>query len=149
MDNKQALKYWGNLSKSQVSQDSSKVNKINNHSAEDAEFIMRFANKNSDILDLAAGTGGALNLYYDKVHSITAVEKFKEFSKLIVRDENVEVINADITEFNTTKKFDIIVLFGVMHYFSEDESRRIYEKCKGFLTNVGGGESPYKTTIWC
>lgn len=139
MNNKQALKYWGNLSKTQISQDSSKVNKINNHSAEDAEFIMQFANQNSDILDLAAGTGGALNLYYDKVHSITAVEKFKEFSKLIVKADNVEVINADIKEFSTTKKFDFVVLFGVMHYFSEYESKQIYEKCKNFLVDGGGG----------
>lgn len=139
MNNKQALRYWANLSKSQISQDSSKVNKINNHSTEDAKFIMNFADKNSDILDLAAGTGGALNLYYNKVHSITAVEKFKEFSNLIVKADNVEIINTDIRGFDTDKKFHFIILFGVMHYFNEQESKELYKKVKKFLVN-GGGE---------
>lgn len=140
MNNKQALTYWENISKEPISHASVKVNKINDHSKEDAEFIMQFADKSSNILDLAAGTGGALNLYYDKVHSITAVEKFKEFSKLIVKTDNVEIINADIMDFNTNKQFDFVLLFGVMNYFNEDESRKIYEKCKRFLTfNNGGG----------
>lgn len=138
MDNKQALTYWENISKEPISHASVKVNKVNNHSKEDTEFIMQFADKNSRILDLAAGTGGALNLYYDKVHSITAVEKFKEFSKLIVKADNVEIINADIMDFDTNKQFDFVLLFGVMNYFNEDESIKIYEKCKKFL-NMGGG----------
>lgn len=98
---------------------------------------MRFANANSHILDLAAGSGGALNLYYDKVAHITAVEKFEEFSNLIVKSHNVAIINADIKDFDTKDTFDIVLLFGVMHYFSTQEAKHIYAKCKNLLSKGG------------
>ncbi len=139
MDNQKALRYWQNLSKTHITQDSVKVNSVNNHYKEDANFVLKFADKNTEILDLAAGSGGAINLYFDKVKSILAVEKFKEFSNLITKAKNVSVINADIKDFSTHKKFDLVLLFGVMQFFSEEESLQIYKKCKNFLQKVTGG----------
>lgn len=139
MDNQKALEYWKNLSKTpDLTQESVKVNKINNHYKEDANFILRFTDKNTDILDLGAGSGGALNLYYNKINFVLAVEKFKEFSNLIVRADNVEIINADIKDFDTNKKFDLVLLFGVMQFFNEQESKQIYTKCKKFLQKERG-----------
>lgn len=137
MNNQKALKYWKNLSKTSITQESVKVNKINNHYEEDANFILKFADKNTKVLDLAAGSGGALNLYYDKVQSVLAVEKFKEFSDLIVRADNVKIINEDIKDFDTNEKFNLVLLFGVMQFFSEQESKELYAKCKK-ISNGGG-----------
>lgn len=140
MTNKDCLGFWEELSKREITQESVKVNKINNHYREDSEFILKFATKDSKILDLAVGSGGALNLYYDKVGFVVAVEKFKEFSNLIVQAENVLVVNEDLNQVDIKKlagrgEFDIILLFGVMQYFGEKEGREIYKKCRESLRN--------------
>lgn len=95
----------------------------------DAQFIQRYADKNTEILDLGSGTGLIVNKIYDKVKSIDCVEPFKEFSDHIIRNKNVNVINSDIVKLDIHKKYDLVCLFGVIQYFNEEESIKIYKKC--------------------
>ena len=99
MDNKKSLTYWQSKAESNPTIKASKVSDINDFSDYDRDFILNYADENTKILDLAAGTGITLNKYYDKVKFITAVEKFKQFSDFIVKSSNIEVINSDITVY--------------------------------------------------
>ncbi|MDE6978379.1 MAG: class I SAM-dependent methyltransferase, partial [Helicobacter sp.] len=51
--------------------------------------------------------------------------------------EKITIVNQDIFEFETQRKFDIITAFGVMQYLNEQESVQIYSKYKEFLKPNG------------
>ncbi|GHV78125.1 hypothetical protein AGMMS49942_29460 [Spirochaetia bacterium] len=75
----------------------------------DSEFIMRYADKDSSILDLASGTGLIINRYYDKVKKITAVELFEEFTKFIIKAPNVQVFNMNLV--NSSNNSTAVIFF--------------------------------------
>ena len=137
MDNKQSLTYWRNKAESNPTIKTSKVSDINDFSDYDKDFILKYADKDTTILDLAAGTGITLNKYYDRVRHITAVEKFSQFSDFIIKASNIDVINSDIVDFVPDSKYDLILMFGVTHYFNREESVFLYRKYKEFLNNKG------------
>jgi len=137
MNNAESLTYWRNKAISNPTIKTSKVSDINDFSEYDKDFILEYTDNNSTILDLAAGTGITLNKYYEKVKHITAVEKFKEFSDFIVKAENVNVINADIKDFVPDSLYNLILMFGVTHYFNRSESANLYKKYKKYLKQNG------------
>lgn len=137
MDNKQSLTYWKSKAESNPTIKASKVSDRNDFSDYDRDFILKYTTKNTTILDLAAGTGITLNKYYDKVKHITAVEKFNQFSDFIVKAPKVTVINSDIVDFIPDSTYDVILMFGVTHYFNKEESAFLYKKYKKFLNNNG------------
>lgn len=137
MNNKQALEYFKNLSKENIDITTTKINKCNDFSSTDANFILKYASKNSTVLDLASGTGITVNKYFDKVKKVIAVEKFNNFSKFIKKAPNIEIYNEDIFEFKPQEKFDIITMFGIMHYLNKKEAKQLYDKYKNYL-NKGG-----------
>lgn len=137
MNNKNAIEFFNELAQTDIDISSPKLNKRNDFTSIDAEFILKYTDKNSKILDLAAGTGLCLNKYYNKVGLIFAVEKFKKFSDFIVKSPNVKIFNDDIQTFKTKEKFDTILMFGIMHYFNKEEAYSIYKKYKNFLTKDG------------
>ena len=137
MGNITALDYFNDLSSKTIDITATKINKCNDFSSIDAEFVLRYADENSTVLDIASGTGITVNKYYNKVKKVVALEKFKNFSDFIVKDPKIEIINIDMFDFNTNEKFDIITLFGIMHYVSTDEAIIIYKKFKKFLKPQG------------
>lgn len=137
MNNQKALQYWTQKSRSNVTPLTAKVHSTNDFSQMDADFICQYVNQNSDLLDLATGTGITLNKYSDRVKSVVAVERFPEFAQFIEKRPNVEVVISDITEFETTRKFDVINFFGIISYFNRDEIARLYSKYKVFLKPTG------------
>ena len=137
MNNKQSLTYWKTKAKSNPTIKTSKVSDINDFSDYDKDFILQYANKDTNILDLAAGTGITLNKYYDKVKHVSAIEKFKEFSDFIVKSPNIDIINSDIISYIPKEKYDLILMFGITHYFNREESKYLYKKYKNFLNDNG------------
>lgn len=137
MKNDNALTFFHNMAKNNPNPHSAKLVKANDFSDFDAEFILKHSNPNAEILDLATGTGITLNKYYKKVKHITAVEKFKEFSDFIEKSDKITVINEDVTAFCTQKKYDLILMFGLVSYFSETEIKKLYEKYKKLLKPHG------------
>ncbi|MBP5456266.1 MAG: class I SAM-dependent methyltransferase [Paludibacteraceae bacterium] len=137
MNNELANQYWRLKSLSSPSPLASKLNKANDFSQYDADFIMKYANSNTSVLDLASGTGLAINKYYQKVKKIVAVEKYEQFSKFITQANNIIVHNTDIISFDTEEKFDIINMFGIIQYFNATEIASIYKKYRGKLKSGG------------
>ena len=137
MNNSNAISYFNDLSNQTIDITATKINKCNDFSNIDANFILKYSNKDSVILDVATGTGITVNKYYDKVKKVVALEKFEGFSKFIVDSPNIEIVNEDMFDYKTDKKFDIITLFGIMHYVSSSEAKTIYKKMFNFLKPNG------------
>jgi cyclopropane fatty-acyl-phospholipid synthase-like methyltransferase len=137
VEHRQAIQYWQEMARNNPDEKSVKINPENDYTAFDAEFIMMYANKDSEVLDLASGTGLAINKYYDRVGHIDAVELFPEFTKFIVQSPNVKIYNQSIEDFLPEKGYDIVSMFGVVQYFSEEEVAALYSKYKTAL-NPGG-----------
>lgn len=136
MNNKHSLDFFHTMAQSNPSRKDVKILPKNDHSDVDAEFIMRYASKDSNILDLGSGSGLIINKIYKKVRSITAVEVFPEFTKFIANSENITVINEDIFTYRSNKLYDLITMFGVVQYFSRDEVADMY---RNYYKNLCSG----------
>ena len=137
MKNEDAINFWRKMAVNNPDEKTIKVNACNDYTQIDADFIMRYANKDSKILDLASGTGLTINKYCDKVKYIEGIELIKEFSSFIKKTSNIKVVNTDIKEYHTNKKFDIITMFGIVQYFNEQEIISIYRKYYEYIKNDG------------
>lgn len=111
-----------------ITEESVKINKGNNYSQEDADFILQYTTKETTLLDIASGTGLLINKIYPYVKRIVAVELFRAFTQFIVQAPNITLIHHDITTFVTKEQFDIITFFGIMHYFNKEEAYSIYQR---------------------
>ena len=137
MDNSLSKNFFANMAKNQPTEKSVKINSFNDYTPYDVDFILKYANSNTTILDIASGTGLIINKFYDKVKEIVAVELFENFSKYIIKADNVSVINQDVLNFETNREFDLITMFGIMQYFNQQESQNIYEKYFNYLKPGG------------
>ncbi len=138
MDNNKALKFFKEMSlNAKDNPNSVKLAHNTDYTDIDANFILKYSDKNSKVLDIATGTGLIINKIYDKVCEIECIEPYKEFTKFIVKADNVKIINQNIFDYETTNSFDLITLFGFMHYVEEHEAIKVYEKSYSFLNNSG------------
>ena len=137
MNNKEALKFFENMSI--VSKDNPKCVKMKGEdmSSYDVDFILKYASKNSEILDLGSGTGLIVNKIYDKIASIDCVEPLIGFSGHIVKSSNVKIFNENMFDFKTDKKYDLVTIFGTLHYFNQEEAVKIYKKYIDYLKPTG------------
>ncbi|MCR5266681.1 MAG: class I SAM-dependent methyltransferase [Cyanobacteria bacterium RUI128] len=138
MNNKSALQFYKQLANKPDNNPSSvKLAHNSDYTDIDAKFILKYLDNDKTVLDLGSGTGLIVNKISDKAKSIDCVEVFEEFSQFIEKKENVQIINTDIKSYNTDKKYDLILLFGIIQYFSKDEATDIYNKCYDYLKPNG------------
>ena len=128
MENSNSLNFFAHMAENNPNEKSVKITEHSDFSDKDVAFLLNFVSENSEILDLASGTGLIINKIYNYVKHITAVEAFAEFTKFIERSNKINIINQDISLFATTKKYDLITMFGISQYFNEVEILKIYEK---------------------
>lgn len=134
--NEKALDFFKALSKG-ANQNSVKLANNTDFSDIDAKFILKYANEKSHILDLGSGSGLIVNKIYPYVDKIVCVDKFKEFTKFIAKEQKITIYNEDLFDFDTKEKFDIISAFGIMHYVNEEEAQVLYKKYQQFLKPQG------------
>ncbi|MBQ2883144.1 MAG: methyltransferase domain-containing protein [Alphaproteobacteria bacterium] len=136
--NNNALNFFSKLaSNSNLNAQSVKLAKNTDLTEIDADFILKYASSKATILDLGTGTGLIVNKIYNYVKSIDCVELFECFSKFILVDKKIKIINQNIWDFTSEKKYDMITMFGFMHYFNEEEAIKVYQKCYNFIKNNG------------
>lgn len=116
----------------------------------DAECHIKFLlskiklNPNASILDMACGSGRHSILFAKYGYKVTGVdlsEKLLTEAKLLAERENlkIEFIQADIREFYTEKKFDLILnLFTSFGYFESDEENFLLFYKAYSLLNTNG-----------
>lgn len=119
-------KYWRQLSQ-KIEDPVQTKNKRPDTSDLEIDFLKRYLNSNDDVLDIGSGSGLIINKLLQYVEHITAVEKFEGFTKFIVNEPNMLVINADILGFKMRKTFDAVLLFGVTQCFNKEEASSLYE----------------------
>ena len=137
MENKEALEFFRTISFNCKDEKEVKFTDNSDLTSNDTAFISMYVNKETALLDLGSGTGLIINKLFDKVAHITVVEPFSGFTKYIVKSENVEIFNQTLCEFEPRRQYDVITIFGVMHYFNEEESNAIYKKYFHFLKETG------------
>lgn len=137
MKNINALNYWTKIAKNNPNPLIAKVNSCNDFTQMDADFILKYADENTNILDLASSTGLTINKYYNKVKHIEAVELYEEFTKFIAKTDKISIVNCNVTKYSTTKIFDIITMFGITMYFNNEEVVDLYKRYYAFLKKDG------------
>lgn len=127
IDNKKAQRYYNELSK-QLTDPLQTRNKAKDFSEYDIGLMRRLSGREKTLLDLGSGTGLLINHLQEDFKSILAVEKYPEFSKFIDCSTNIEVVNADLLEFETADRFDVVSAFGVLNFFCGREAKQLYQK---------------------
>jgi len=137
-DNTSALQFYEQLAnKPNNNPNSVKLAHNTDYTDIDAEFILKYVDNNSEVLDLGSGSGLIVNRIYNKIKSIDCVEFFEEFTQFIAKKDNINIINKNILDFDTDKKYDVVSLFGIIQYFSTEESIKIYKNCYKYLKPNG------------
>lgn len=99
-------------------------------------FIEKEFTQNIDVLEIGAGSGKMLTLISDKIKSYVfndvseeAVKLFKSNCNEIIKEKNVEILFGNISDFELNKKFDVILVLGVLRYnFYVDMFKDLYFK---------------------
>jgi SAM-dependent methyltransferase len=133
---KNQAEYWKALANRIVSPAETK-NKRPDTSDLEIEFLKDYLKETNDILDLGSGSGLIVNKLVDYVSSIIAVEKFESFTKFIVDDPKITVINSDLIGFKIRRQFDAVLLFGVAQSFYKDDIIAIYKNIYNMIKPSG------------
>lgn len=139
MGNCHALEFFGSLASNNPNERSTKfyADGTNDFSDLDARFILSYAEPEMNLLDVACGPGLILNKIVHKLRRIVAIDKFPEFTDCIACKDLIEIVHCDIRHFETQERFDLITMFGVMHYFTKDEATGIYTQYQKLLAPHG------------
>ncbi|OIQ33057.1 MAG: hypothetical protein BM555_04685 [Crocinitomix sp. MedPE-SWsnd] len=124
--------YWGKLA-DRIEDPVEAKNKRPDTTDVEIEFLKDYCSKEKSLLDLGAGSGLITNRLLPLVDRITAVEKFEGFTKFILDDPNMRVINADLRGFKIRDKFDIILCTGVGQCFPQEEMVEIYSNISDMI----------------
>lgn len=114
-----------------------KMAKNSDFSDMDADFILKYATPDTSLLDVGSGTGLIVNKIFRNVREITAIEPFVDFSKFIIKDKNIVVINKTSSDYEIDRQYDIVTCFGFCQYLDEDEVRFFYKKIYNALKDNG------------
>ena len=94
-------------------------------------------------LDVGCGYGNYLQLLHelDPEMQITGLELqqdvYHETSQKFQRIDSIKVLNQNVLDWQTTERFDLILLNYVLFYFSRDDKRNLFEFLANRLTPNG------------
>jgi SAM-dependent methyltransferase len=105
-------------------------------------FIDREFDHPVDVLEIGAGSGHILSLIAPKVRTYVyndvspeALNLFKRNYGALIETAKVEILFGNIDEFALTRKYDVILVLGVLRYnFSQD----LFQKLFAHDLNPGG-----------
>jgi len=94
-----------------------------------------------DVLDLGVGNGRNSLYLLSKSYKITGVDLSEEGIKILRErsnnNPNLKLIVGDVTKFNSTKKFDIVLAIGLLHFLDIENIKKLIANMKK-LTKTGG-----------
>jgi len=99
----------------------------------DLEFIKKYVNSNSKVLDLGSGTGILEEKIEDYVKYIKAVDKYQEFLDRTKKSDKIEFQKHDVSTYLDDKIYDLILLFGVSIYLFDQELINLINNCKKMM----------------
>lgn len=104
------------------------------HLDQNIRIIKEYLSLETDVLDLGCGDCKLANNISLLCHEIVAVDYVDVPKEL---STNVDFILSDITKFSTGRGFDVVSLFSVSYYLSDDALKTLYKNCYKAL-NSGG-----------
>ncbi len=105
----------------------------------DVEFIKKYINQMSRILDLGCGTGILEEPLAPLVANIVGVDKYQEFIDRAFQAPNIQYIASSFKDLQLEGNFDLILLFGLTMYLSDEELLDLFAK----VSNVMGKNSAF------
>jgi 2-polyprenyl-3-methyl-5-hydroxy-6-metoxy-1,4-benzoquinol methylase len=97
--------------------------------------IARYFDRPGKVLDIGSGLGEVLSVFQENGWESTGLE-FNEFAAGYSRREfGLNIINRNIYDFDSSEKYDVIMLWGVLEHLSEPV--RILKKVHELLTDTG------------
>lgn len=103
----------------------------------DLELIKKYCTVESNVLDVACGTCYLSNELVDYVKHIKAFDKFPEFLRHCKANNKFIIEAADILDYEDDDKYNIILMFGIIMYFNDNDTKKIYEKYSNMLSEDG------------
>lgn len=96
--------------------------------------------KNKTLLEIGAGTGAVTRLFTEKLKKVTALELTNSRAEILAHrlqdKKNLEVFAGNFQEFKLNRKFDYIVMIGVLEYsglFSQTKRLQFSSDYKNIL----------------
>ncbi|MCZ7401443.1 MAG: class I SAM-dependent methyltransferase [Candidatus Methanoperedens sp.] len=97
--------------------------------------IMRFFDKPGNVMDIGSGLGEVLSVFKERGWDSLGIE-FNEFAANYSRTEfGLKIVNKSIFDFDSSEKYDLIMLWGVLEHFFEP--RKVLEKAYELLNDDG------------
>lgn len=104
----------------------------------DMEFVQKFIPQQGTVLDLCCGTGMMTVELKKHANNVYAVDFNPDFLEKIPLVDGIHVIRAEAKDFLISDvKFDLITLFGAIHYNTGKDVRKIYNNCFSMLKRGG------------
>ncbi|MBS0625648.1 MAG: class I SAM-dependent methyltransferase [Verrucomicrobia bacterium] len=104
-------------------------------------FVLLFGNKlpAGDALDLGSGTGDNVKLLLGSRWSVTAVDANQKAIEVLKRIQSpkLNVIHSTLEEFQTDKKFSLILAFNVLGFCTADKIKEIWGRIYDALPKNG------------
>jgi trans-aconitate methyltransferase len=105
----------------------------------DLALLSRFVTPGCTVLDLGAGSCVLADRLaaLDDVAQVCAVEKFGEFFEKRPAHPKVETRAVDVRDFRDPRRFELVMLFGVLNYLEDAEVRDLYARIVPMLAPSG------------
>jgi tellurite methyltransferase len=94
-----------------------------------------------EALDLGAGNGRNTIFLVSQSFKVTSVDTSKEgldiLKERIQEKDKLETVLSDVREFETDKKYDLVLAIGLLHFLSKEEGEELIKKIQKW-TKKGG-----------
>lgn len=105
----------------------------------DLALVRRYLAPSSTVLDLGCGSCAMINALAPDCRLMVGVEKVAGLLRHCRTDlpDRIELVEADILAFEADRRYDLVLLFGIVTYLTVEESERLYARIASFLKPGG------------
>lgn len=103
----------------------------------DAALIKQYLHADSRVLDLGCGTGLIEEVIAPFAREIVAIDKYEGFLEKAPPLANVRYLSHDVADYCVPEQFDVILLFGVTMYLSDEDLSALLANCHSMLAPNG------------
>jgi 2-polyprenyl-3-methyl-5-hydroxy-6-metoxy-1,4-benzoquinol methylase len=103
----------------------------------DSQFVIERISEPGRVLDLGAGGCTLANSLLPYAAEVVAVEKYGGFLEKVPDLPRLKKLQSDVVDYYDESKYEMILLFGVVNFLSDDEQSQLYSNCARMLASDG------------